>query len=632
MKQLKTFFVHLSLLVCTFLLCGCPGGGSDYSLVVSTRNIELSNKVKTAEFTVTGRFGEDNAQWTITKNGDDFVDLSLTSGYGTEKITVTSKDINQKEELQCNLTIVCGDQTANVLIKQQYVVDPEMTVDIDDSYEILQMSEGIVCQVNYGKKISNCYMALYDTDRIPTNDKDVINDIKIRTNKKFFPSYPESITTDGNMTVKQFQTNPVVAWYENIESNHSYTIVFVPYDANGNVGMVTRQEVTTATKNQPLVNVTDVTIINKNGTDYYQWLFTPNTSTDHYYSYVCVGSKEFESYKRDDKGLLAAWFMLPRLKQITTDDIYFLKDEHFNVKDTEWCNEYLIPKQIRAGEYSQLEKQSGHKYIQIVTLGFSNNDDYNYSKMVNVVNAEIRESDPGNPGQGTQVIIMDGVNRGDFSELGSLDKTNYTLSASVSSLSYGADVSSQTISITSNDSWDVATTESWISVDKSYGSGNGTIKVSVSKNTSSSRKGTVTVTGRNSGKKLSITINQDAPAYSLTATPTTLYFASSKESKDISITSNDSWTISTSSSWLTLSKKSGSGNSSFTVTASANSGSERSGNITITGTYSGKTVSVSVTQAKSSEINLEDFPDDSSLDAKGNNIEKEDYGKDNNLD
>lgn len=625
MKQLKTFFVHLSILMSTFLLCGCPGGDS-YSINVSTRNIELSNQVQEAQFTITGRFGEDNAEWTINKNGDDFVELSSTSGYGTEQITVRAKDVNQKEDLQCNLTIACGDKTANVLITLKYVIDPDMAVEIDDKFEILQMAEGIVCQVcEFGSNVEECYMALYDKSTMPATDNAIIEDIKKNSNKKIYPSYPESISTEGIMKAEHVQTNPVVAWYgEKIKPNHSYTIVFVPCDKNGKIGMITRQDVSTASmSSQPYVEVdkASLEVIEKNNSSYYRWTYTPNSATTHYYSYVCVGSKEFDSYKRDDKGLLAAWFMLPRLTQIP-NDIYHLELEHFNNKDTQWHNEYFLPKQSGSGVYEELERRTGDKYIQIVTWAFSNNSDDSYSKRVNVVNAEIVEN-PDNPGHGVQVIIMDGVNRNDFSELGSLDKTSYTLSTTATSLSFGTDASSQTVSIYSNDAWDVSTSESWISLDKSYGSGNGTIKISVTKNTTTSaRNGAVTVSSRNSGKKVTILVNQAVASYSLSASTTSLSFGASQGSKDVSITSNDSWTISTSSSWLSLSKTSGSGNSTFTVYATENSGSDRSGVITINGTNSGKSVTISVTQAKNSEINRDDFPDDKPLDVKSNNIRR----------
>ena len=89
---------------------------------------------------------------------------------------------------------------------------------------------------------------------------------------------------------------------------------------------------------------------------------------------------------------------------------------------------------------------------------------------------------------------------------------------------------------------------------------------------------------------------QCATIVSLNVSPTSYNFpANGGTSSVISITSNQSWTISSNAPWLTTSKTSGSGNSTFTITAAANaSTSPRSGTVTVTG--GGKTGTISISQ------------------------------------
>jgi uncharacterized repeat protein (TIGR02543 family) len=100
-------------------------------------------------------------------------------------------------------------------------------------------------------------------------------------------------------------------------------------------------------------------------------------------------------------------------------------------------------------------------------------------------------------------------------------------------------------------------------------------------------------------------------AKTLTVSPTSYTFvANGGTSSTISITSNQSWTITNnSSSWLTTSKTSGSGNNTFTMTASVNSSSSsRTATVTITGGSLTKTISVTQAGQNSYSINVSASP------------------------
>ncbi len=90
---------------------------------------------------------------------------------------------------------------------------------------------------------------------------------------------------------------------------------------------------------------------------------------------------------------------------------------------------------------------------------------------------------------------------------------------------------------------------------------------------------------------------QEEPTYNLSVNPTTLNYIAAGESKTVNVTSNTSWTATSSATWLTLSPASGSNNGTITAVASANtSTSERTATITVSG--NGVTSqTISVTQA-----------------------------------
>ncbi|MBK7476746.1 MAG: hypothetical protein IPI11_12310 [Haliscomenobacter sp.] len=93
-------------------------------------------------------------------------------------------------------------------------------------------------------------------------------------------------------------------------------------------------------------------------------------------------------------------------------------------------------------------------------------------------------------------------------------------------------------------------------------------------------------------------------APSLSVAPTTLSFSSGGETKTFTISSNTSWTVTESLSWLSLSPISGSGNGTVTVMCQSNaSASPRGGTITISGTgVTSKTITVN--QAGASLITI----------------------------
>ncbi len=180
----------------------------------------------------------------------------------------------------------------------------------------------------------------------------------------------------------------------------------------------------------------------------------------------------------------------------------------------------------------------------------------------------------------------------------------YQLSLNKTTIMTKAEGASETFSITSDDSWTISASESWIKVSNVADAGDKTITVTVEANTGKdARSGTITVNGKSSGTK-SISVSQSGKEYSLTMDKTEIAVGAAEASEAFTITSNDEWTATSDASWATLSATSGSGDKTLTVTISQNTTTaERSGTITIKGSNSSIEKTITITQQGKSSVN-----------------------------
>ena len=171
-----------------------------------------------------------------------------------------------------------------------------------------------------------------------------------------------------------------------------------------------------------------------------------------------------------------------------------------------------------------------------------------------------------------------------------------TLTVSPSSLSYAAAGGSKTVTVTSNTSWTATSSASWLTLSPASGSNNGTITAVAAANTSSSQRTATITVSANGVSSQTISVTQSGVSYNLTVNPSSLSYTAAGESKTVTVTSNTSWTATSSANWLTVSPASGSNNGTITAVAAANtSSSQRTATITVSG--SGITRTISVTQA-----------------------------------
>jgi len=153
--------------------------------------------------------------------------------------------------------------------------------------------------------------------------------------------------------------------------------------------------------------------------------------------------------------------------------------------------------------------------------------------------------------------------------------------------------------------WSASDNAAWLTVSPASGTGNGTATATVTTGllTAGTYSGTITVSATGAtAVSVPVTLTVTAASTTITPSPTALTFsgvqgAANPVNQIVTITSNGTWTASSSNSWLTISPASGSGNG--TVTASVNLATAvvgtNSATITVIGGGTTRTVTVTLT-------------------------------------
>ena len=199
--------------------------------------------------------------------------------------------------------------------------------------------------------------------------------------------------------------------------------------------------------------------------------------------------------------------------------------------------------------------------------------------------------------QGNTTLISGG-------QFGGSEIKSFCTAGSASSLSLGATTgtasaaaSSVNVPVTSNVAWTTSSNSTtWCTVSPPNGSSNGTMVVTYAANTSTSpRTARITVSGSGISRTYDLTQSGGtAPPPSLTLSANTGTAPVSSGSVNVGVTSNISWSASSSaSSWCTVPAGNITGNSTLTVTYGANTSiSPRTATITVTGSDITRTYSL----------------------------------------
>ncbi|MCL2737062.1 MAG: hypothetical protein FWD75_10640, partial [Propionibacteriaceae bacterium] len=185
-----------------------------------------------------------------------------------------------------------------------------------------------------------------------------------------------------------------------------------------------------------------------------------------------------------------------------------------------------------------------------------------------------------------------------------LDRTVWTVPSSAAAM--------QTLLMTSNQSWKVSSSDSWVTFSASTGSNTSAVTMNAAANTTTtSRTATVTVTNTTGYPVLSRTVAVTQPGVAPTLSTGISQWAvpsSAQNNVTVSVSSNTSWKVTSSQAWVTISPTTGSGNTSVTLTAAANTATtSRPAVVTFTTTVGDTvaTATIDVTQPGVPTLNVD---------------------------
>ena len=157
-----------------------------------------------------------------------------------------------------------------------------------------------------------------------------------------------------------------------------------------------------------------------------------------------------------------------------------------------------------------------------------------------------------------------------------------------------------TLSFSTNVAWSATVSADWLTISPSSGeAGKNSVKVEVEENrTGQLRSATITISDKESTRKVSVTVRQEALKASLTVSPESLEFSANKGEEMLSITSNTDWVITKDAEWITLDSDKGKGLATIAAGVTENTSlTSRTGSITVSTSDGSVKKTVSVRQS-----------------------------------
>lgn len=209
-------------------------------------------------------------------------------------------------------------------------------------------------------------------------------------------------------------------------------------------------------------------------------------------------------------------------------------------------------------------------------------------------------------------------NAGDRSKTITLTQgvANESLELPVQTLSFDNVSSSSSFAIKSNGSWKITGEKDWLSLDKTEGTGDANVKVTVMENTSEEeRQAELTIQG--SQKTQTMTVVQKGRVVTLALSTNSITFASTESTVSIIAEGTAKWTASTSDTWIILDKSVFEGSASSVKTTimvtckDNNSATARTGEVVLTYSNGTKSLRCTVKQdaGKKAEVGTVTFSD-----------------------
>ena len=160
------------------------------------------------------------------------------------------------------------------------------------------------------------------------------------------------------------------------------------------------------------------------------------------------------------------------------------------------------------------------------------------------------------------------------------------------SLSFSADAESKQIDVSSNTDWKIISLPDWLSSNTQTGENSQTIIVTSNKNTSASSRNGIIKFGKE-GLSLFANVDVVQEGLNLSVDNNSLQFSDKASSQNVTINTIAEWSVSSSDSWVHLSRASGIGTSVIVVSVDENTGeASRTGSIRVTAGELSQTVAV----------------------------------------
>ncbi len=160
-----------------------------------------------------------------------------------------------------------------------------------------------------------------------------------------------------------------------------------------------------------------------------------------------------------------------------------------------------------------------------------------------------------------------------------------------------------TVKVTHNIGYKITSQPDWVKQTGKASNGNvDTYTFKAGANTSTEAREGVIVFCNDNNECVPVTVKQTGTNATLSVSPTSMTFTAKAESKTFSVTSNTTWTATSSADWVKLGTTSGSGNAQVTVTTDENTAlTQRSATISLRTTDGRVSTSIKVTQSAANE-------------------------------
>lgn len=182
-----------------------------------------------------------------------------------------------------------------------------------------------------------------------------------------------------------------------------------------------------------------------------------------------------------------------------------------------------------------------------------------------------------------------------------------TLSVTPTSKTINATGGSFSIDVTSNTTWSVSCSDSWITLYKSGGTGNASVNVDVSPTSSTGESKATIIFKTESGLSRTVTVTRNGVAETLNVTPLSKTITSDGGTFDVTVTSNTQWSVTSNATWCKVSKTSGTGNATVTVTVASGTGTTKDEATLTFKTNGGITQKVQVTRNPALSVTPDKF-------------------------